>query len=149
MADQVIINKNVLTDIGNAIRNKKGTTDLIPATSMASEIESIETGSVGDLVGYTGSVSFQTTISGSRHSYILIKPDLTMEKYYGTGNASYTISTPVIAVCCCYSAKLSALHITPYGTAGYYEVYGIDNNGVIGVFIPTIDNFAIYCNDDD
>jgi hypothetical protein len=37
-----------LTAIGNAIRNKKGTTDLIPLANMPSEIESIETGG-----GYT------------------------------------------------------------------------------------------------
>lgn len=47
MAEQVIINKSILTDIGNAIREKKGTTDLIPSVNMASEIESIESGGDG------------------------------------------------------------------------------------------------------
>ena len=36
---------NFLTDIANSIRNKKGTTDTIPASNFDTEIESIETGS--------------------------------------------------------------------------------------------------------
>ena len=35
---------NFLTDIANAIRNKKGTTDTIVASDFDTEIESIESG---------------------------------------------------------------------------------------------------------
>lgn len=41
MAEQVIIDKSLLTGIGNAIRDKKGTTELIPSVNMESEIRSI------------------------------------------------------------------------------------------------------------
>ena len=35
---------NFLTDVANSIREKKGTTELIPASDFDTEIESIETG---------------------------------------------------------------------------------------------------------
>lgn len=57
MAEQVIINKSILTDIGNAIREKKGTTALIPTSEMASEIEGIETWSGGSSAPRLKSVS--------------------------------------------------------------------------------------------
>lgn len=47
----------VFTNIANAIRSKKGTTDKMTPTNMPSEIESIESGSgTGGLVGYSSSV---------------------------------------------------------------------------------------------
>lgn len=55
MAEKVIINKSILTDIGNAIREKKGTTDLIPTIEMASEIAEIQSG--GGLKGYSGTLA--------------------------------------------------------------------------------------------
>lgn len=50
MADKVIINKSILTGIGNAIREKKGTTELIPSLNMESEIRSIQTGGGEDML---------------------------------------------------------------------------------------------------
>lgn len=50
MADKVIINKSILTGIGNAIREKKGTTELIPSLNMESEIRSILTASGEDML---------------------------------------------------------------------------------------------------
>ena len=43
-----------LTNIANSIRNKKSTTEPIPATNFATEIDSIETGGGSGLVGYSG-----------------------------------------------------------------------------------------------
>lgn len=45
-----IIQSGTLESIANAIREKKGTTDLIPVTSLASEISSIESGSNANIV---------------------------------------------------------------------------------------------------
>lgn len=44
---ELLIQQSTLVDITNAVRAKKGTTALIPVTSIASEIESIETGTGG------------------------------------------------------------------------------------------------------
>lgn len=44
MSDKYVINKSTLEGIGNAIRNKKGTSDLIPVSDLASEIASIPSG---------------------------------------------------------------------------------------------------------
>lgn len=44
----------LFTDIANAIRTKKGTTDLIPAQNFASEIESIESGGGGSPIQNSG-----------------------------------------------------------------------------------------------
>ena len=45
---EYIIQRETLESIANAVREKKGTTDLIPVTSLASEISSIESGG-GDI----------------------------------------------------------------------------------------------------
>ena len=50
MADKVILDKSILTGIGDAIREKKGTTDLIPSVNMESEIRSIQTGGGEDML---------------------------------------------------------------------------------------------------
>jgi len=42
-----VIDENTLTNIGNAVRSKKGTSDLIPVPDLASEILSIPTGGGG------------------------------------------------------------------------------------------------------
>lgn len=44
MAEKVIINKSILTDIGNAIREKEESSDLIPSTEMATRIRDFQGG---------------------------------------------------------------------------------------------------------
>lgn len=41
MADQVILNKSILTDIGDAIREKEGSTRLVPSVDMAARIAAL------------------------------------------------------------------------------------------------------------
>lgn len=53
MASEKNLN-SVFTDIANSIRSKKGTTNAIQPINMASEIDSIETGSSGKSVIYQG-----------------------------------------------------------------------------------------------
>ena len=44
MAEKVLINKSILTDIGNAIREKEESIDLIPSTEMATRIRDFQGG---------------------------------------------------------------------------------------------------------
>lgn len=44
MTEQVILNKSILTDIGNAIRQKEGSTDPIPSIDMANRITNLPSG---------------------------------------------------------------------------------------------------------
>lgn len=59
MADQYIINSDTLTEIGNAIRGKDGTSEPIPVAEMASRIAAIET---EQTAGYTNVLDLDTTI---------------------------------------------------------------------------------------
>ncbi len=52
----------LFTQIANAIREKKGTTEAIPATSFAEEITSIQTGGGG---GASGSSVYDLVLDGS------------------------------------------------------------------------------------
>lgn len=47
MAEKVIINKSILTDIGDAIREKESSSALIPSTLLASRIRALEAGTSG------------------------------------------------------------------------------------------------------
>lgn len=58
-----IIQSGTLESIGNAIREKKGTTDLIPVTSLASEILSIGDGGSANIVYGTINVNKKQTIT--------------------------------------------------------------------------------------
>lgn len=80
-----------LTNIANAIRTKKGTTDKINAQNFASEIESIES---GGLVGYSGTITFTGLTNYNNISYFVIHSDGTYENITsvsGTNNVSNAI----------------------------------------------------------
>lgn len=53
MSEKLVIDKSTLIGIGNAIRTKKGSTDLIPVPNLESEVLSIPTGGGGtDILPY-------------------------------------------------------------------------------------------------
>ena len=58
---------NYLTDVADAIREKKGTTDVIPANTFDEEIKNLPSGS-GDVSEY-----FETTVTNSNKSYFYSK----------------------------------------------------------------------------
>ena len=71
---------NYLTDVADAIREKKGTTDVIPANTFDEEIKNLPSGG-GDVSDY-----FETTVTSSTYSgfmsryYVKRGPDLVLDE---------------------------------------------------------------------
>ena len=91
---------NYLTDVADAIREKKGTTDVIPANTFDEEIKNLPSGG-GDVSEY-----FETTITNSTYKYFvtnyLVKkiPTITIDSNVTNLNNSF------------YDARVSELKIT-------------------------------------
>ena len=137
-----------LTNIANAIRTKKGTTETINAQNFASEIESIESG--GRLTGYTGTVGYNDYVYGRNPHMILtlLKPDFTVEYVEILERKQVQITTPVIAIGFFYTPQIngyenkSGVEVYMHSLSDYY-VY------TSGMIIPTENNFQITLIDDE
>lgn len=141
-----------LTNIANSIRNKKSTTEPIPATNFATEIDSIET---GGLTGYTGTVKFQQDLSPDtypvRVSMKLIKPDFSIETLTMVDETTSTltypfiltqqITTPIIAIVFYYPAEIPSAS-SEDGTVDY-EYRPFSRSACYGVFFPNKDEFIL------
>lgn len=102
------ISRETLVGIADAIRAKKGTTEEIPVTELASEISSIESGGV---VIETGSL---TLLDGCAKAFEIVYPCCNtdgsivsvQETYYGDGDGDVTLNNiPLGAPIAFYSSS--------------------------------------------
>lgn len=108
-----------LTNIANAIRTKKGTTETINAQDFASEIESIS----GGLTGYTGTITFTGLTNYYNISYLVIHSDGTYEKIESVSETNNVNNAIYIVVRLNYKYALAGARET-----NATDVFGDGNN---------------------
>lgn len=126
----------VFTNIANAIRSKKGTTDKMTPTNMPSEIESIESGGGSGLVGYSGKITFTGLTSYYNLSYLVIHSDGTYENITSVSETNNVSDAVYIVVYVSHKYALASVRLTNAN-----RIFG--DAQVSGGFQTTAENWTI------